>query len=347
MKLHKEDVLVTLSNLLTHPFETGILPWPKADDDILVYNAEYWNGAENIGNISAVQNFYPYSSVWQAHDVKSTSKFQDGALYDIILCGLPKQKEASFYQLALSLKALNDDGLLIAMAANDAGGKRLEKWFKDFGLTPSSLSKSKCRIVWAYKKDINAAAVEKFTVEGSKQVKSISGTEIVTQPGIFGWDKIDKGSQLLSQFLPKELSGIGADFGCGYGFLSNYVLENCSKIKKLYAVDADCNALVCAQENLNNYDNVDYKWTDLTQSVNLKQSLNFVIMNPPFHAGKKIDSDIGQKFIENSADCLKKNGTLYMVANAHLPYEKLLEKLFSSVEKLSEEQGFKIYKAIK
>ena len=95
------------------------------------------------------------------------------------------------------------------------------------------------------------------------------------------------------------------------------------------------------------FESVEYQWNDLTCKPDIKQLLDFVVMNPPFHSGKKTDSDIGLKFIENAAACLKKNGTLYMVANAHLPYEKLLEKLFFSVEKMTEEQGFKIYKAIK
>jgi 16S rRNA (guanine1207-N2)-methyltransferase len=340
-----------LSNLLTYPFDTGILPWPqkssKEGQGILIYNAEYWASVSDLGDVDVAQNFYPAAAQWQAYGIESTPEIKDGALYNTILCALPKQKEASLYYLAMSIKSLNDGGLLIAMAANDAGGKRLEKWFKDFGLSPSSTSKSKCRIVWAYRNNIDAGIVEKFIAAGARQIKTISDQKIITQPGIFGWNKIDKGSQLLSQYLPQNISGVGADFGCGYGFLSCYVLNNCPKIKKLIALDADYNALSCARKNLNKYDHVEYQWTDLTKPIKLKQHLNFIIMNPPFHIGKKSDGDIGQNFIENAATCLKKNGTLYMVANAHLPYEKLLKQLFSSVEKLTEEQGFKIYKAVK
>lgn len=336
-----------LSHLLTHPFEIGILPYPKNSARILICNTEYWNGASDIGNIDVVHDFYPQNIIWENQGVNTAPNIKDNVKYDVVLCALPKQKEASFYHLAQSLNALHDDGLLIAMAANDAGGKRLEKWFKEFGLSPVSVSKAKCRIVWAYKSDLNNEVIEKFIVNGAQQIKSIEGQDIVTQPGIFGWDKIDKGSKLLTKYISSDLSGIGADFGCGYGFLSNSILNKCPKIKKIYAIDADNNALSCAKENLKTFDNIEYQWADLTKDVGLNNSLNFIIMNPPFHAGKKADSDIGQKFIETAASCLKKNGTLYMVANAYLPYEKLLSISFDKIEKLAEEDGFKIYKAIK
>ena len=63
--------------------------------------------------------------------------------------------------------------------------------------------------------------------------------------------------------------------------------------------------------------------------------------------GRKQIVIIGQKFIETAASSLKKSGVLYMVANAHLPYEAHLQRYFASVEKTIEEQGFKVFKAIK
>ena len=65
-------------------------------------------------------------------------------------------------------------------------------------------------------------------------------------------------------------------------------------------------------------------------------------MNPPFHQGKNIDSDIGADFIKRAAICLKPSGMLYMVANSFLPYEKILEKNFKKFDKVIEQNGFKV-----
>jgi len=146
--------------------------------------------------------------------------------------------------------------------------------------------------------------------------------------------------------LPDGLSGKGADFGCGYGFLSMQILESCADIETFYALEADYNALQCAKENLKNHHQVTYDWVDLTHGAPVSD-LDWIVMNPPFHEGKKTDNQIGQKFIETAYKSLKKNGVLYMVANAHLPYEKTLNNLFSNVEKTCEEQGYKIFIAHK
>jgi 16S rRNA (guanine1207-N2)-methyltransferase len=334
-----------LSTLLTYPFEAGILPWPDPQQKTLIHNALYWPNSQRMGILEVVQSFYPDIAGWQ--QFQPTPDIKQGSLYQNVLCVLVKQKEACFYQIAQSLNHLEEDGLMIVVAANDAGGKRIEKWMQEFGLKTYNLSKSKCRIAWAYRKNVNQKIIDQKIMGGARQVVSIEGQNFTTQPGIFGWDKVDQGSKLLTRFVSEKLSGNGADFGCGYGFLSNFVLQKHPKINRFIAAEADYNALLCAQENLKNFSNVEFQWCDLTQKINLKIPLDFIVMNPPFHAGKKADSDIGQKFIENAAHALKKKGVLYIVANAHLPYEKTLNYLFTKVEKLTEEQGFKVYSAEK
>ena len=69
-----------------------------------------------------------------------------GQDYDFALCDLPKQKLEAQYCLAGAAASLAPGGFLVAAAANDAGGKRLEDWFRALGLIPQSLSKHKCRV---------------------------------------------------------------------------------------------------------------------------------------------------------------------------------------------------------
>lgn len=338
----------TLSPLLTYPFDQGVLSPLEQGSKILISGTEYWAGAEDLGEVDVLQNFYPSAQEWANHDVTLLQEIADMASYHAVFCALPKQKEASLYALASALQHLEEGGLLVAMAPNDAGGKRLEKWFSEFGLSATAASKSKCRIVWAQKRGVHQEKIKTAITAGAPQVKTIEGQEFLTQAGIFGWDKIDQGSKLLSQHIPDNLYGQGADFGCGYGYLAHHLLSRPNKIKTLNVLDADYDALKCCTENLQKFDGVEIKpeWADLTVKYN-GVPLDFIIMNPPFHQGKKMDSDLGQKFIITAANALKKNAALYMVANAHLPYEHLLASLFSKVEKLDEKQGFKVYKALK
>ena len=91
---------------------------------------------------------------------------------------------------------------------------------------------------------------------------------------------------------------------------------------------------------------VEFLWADLTQLQSLTP-LDFIIMNPPFHQNKESDVAIGKAFIETAHASLKPSGRLFIVANAHLPYEQILCGAFSDVEKLHEGQGFKVFVSVK
>lgn len=337
---------MNLSALLSYPFDQGILTVPDSAK-ICVMNAPYLAGVDNFGDVTAVQYFYPDYTQWKAKGIEVQAEVLEGQKFDVVLCAVPKQKDFAFSMMAQALQALVPQGLFLFVAANDAGGKRLEKWVQEFGVQTQSLSKSKARIVWGYTGNINQDAVSYYLEKGAAQNKCFGDHSFLTKPGIFGWDKIDRGSALLAQYLPQDLKGIGADFGCGYGFLSYHLLMHNPDIQKLYAIDADYYAVQCAKENLSQFRNVETQWADLAHYDNHKNGFNFIVMNPPFHAAKKTTQDLGQDFIKTAHLCLKKGGALYMVANAHLAYEKILQSLFSSIEKCDEKDGFKVYKAIK
>ena len=135
--------------------------------------------------------------------------------------------------------------------------------------------------------------------------------------------------------------------GCGYGYLSMQLLKKPGHdIQKLYVIDTDIRALQAAQKNLEEHE-IEYLWQDLRKAPENIGPLDFIIMNPPFHAGKQTSHDIGIDFIKSAYGCLKSGGRLYMVANMHLPYEDILKNTFKNVIKMVEKDGFKIFEAQK
>ena len=73
--------------------------------------------------------------------------------------------------------------------------------------------------------------------------------------------------------------------------------------------------------------------------------LDFIIMNPPFdYLGQAIPR-LGADFIKVASRNLKKSGTLWMVANRHLPYEDAIQRHFSSFSELSGSKKFKVIRA--
>jgi 16S rRNA (guanine1207-N2)-methyltransferase len=68
-------------------------------------------------------------------------------------------------------------------------------------------------------------------------------------------------------------------------------------------------------------------------------------MNPPFHTSRDGDPELGRAFISAAKRCLKSKGSLYLVANRHLPYETSLEQCFAKVLELPGNNRFKLFHA--
>lgn len=298
--------------------------------------------------ITLQQHFKPYADILSKAGLEVSYDFPGAVCsYDAVFILIPKNIIEAQYMIAKGLGYLREGGVLVCAADNKAGGSRLKKMMQSFGFQDvEQESRNKARAVWAVKQSPDEAAMSRAIKAGEAQpvLKDI----FISKPGVFGWDKIDTGSKILTEYLPKDIVGVGADFGCGYGYLSHYLLSEYTDISRLLCVDADHRALSVVQENLRKFDyDKHFLWSDLTISQTGISDLDFIVMNPPFHEGKKTDSDIGVSFIDGAHASLKKQGRLFMVANQKLPYEDVLRKKFTRSEKLYEGQGFKVYTAIK
>lgn len=337
--------MASSSPLLTllAPFDQELISWGERT---LFMGADW---IETPGDCDYWQYFKPASDRLTAHGKIPLQEFPTDENYDLVIAHLPKQIDEAKYWIARSLKVLSEGGTLAVSASNDAGGTRLEKWMEEAGLSNiQSYSKNKARVVWGVK----TSGVEKSDwLEGGdiRRHDFGDGVSFLTQPGLFSWDRIDNASRLLIETMP-GLKGAGADFGCGYGYLSYSVLKKNSGITSLSMVDADTRAITCALKNIEEVKGaaeITSCWHDATKPVPCLKPLDFIVMNPPFHTGKSTDPDLGQAMIRTAASHLKKNGNLWLVANTHLPYEKLMGELFRETATKLQKSGFKIIHAVK
>ncbi|MGB1076798.1 MAG: class I SAM-dependent methyltransferase [Bdellovibrionales bacterium] len=291
---------------------------------------------------------YQSAKKFQGHHYRCFPSFQEDIHYDSCFVLLPKQKDQALYDVAMALTYLNAGGHIVLCAANDAGGKRIPDILSVFGLESlHSLSKNHCKYAVARKTNIYKRDAVDYCIQQGGFQKGAHGYSV--KPGIFGWNKVDIGSQVLAGQLPNNLSGEGGDFGCGYGYLTDQVFLKNANVEKMTCFDSDYHAIQACQKNLDTLHNnrhFETIWADLTNQCPVKP-LNFIVMNPPFHDGKDQDTALGKKMITTAHDALGKYGELYMVANNHLPYEAPLKDLFFQVDVLAAEKGFKIFKALK
>lgn len=163
-----------------------------------------------------------------------------------------------------------------------------------------------------------------------------------TLPGVFSADAPDRGSVLLAAALPEKLYGRVADLGAGWGYLARAILTR-PQVTELDMVEADRDALDCARLNVTD-PRARFHWADAT-TFKPARLWDAVVMNPPFHVNRAADPDLGLGFIRAAHRGLLPGGTLWLVANRHLPYDRLLTTLFRTVEEIGGDAVFRLTRA--
>jgi 16S rRNA (guanine1207-N2)-methyltransferase len=241
--------------------------------------------------------------------------------------------------LARALTGLAPGGALVALGPKDKGGARIAKELTAFGGTPTEQSRHHWRVCRMLRPQA-PVGLEAAMAEGA--LRFDPALSLWTQPGVFSWDRIDEGSALLLDALA-PLAGQGADLGCGLGLLSRAALAQGAAVRAIEAVELDARALAAARRNLSD-PRVRFHWRDVRAGLPFA-NLDFVVMNPPFHAGGRDDPGLGRAFIAAARAALRPGGVLWMVANRHLPYEAELAARFATLEVRAQSPRFKIVRA--
>jgi len=326
--------------------EDGAVPLPVSGP-ILVLNAEPGPWLMRLPKAQLVcrTSFKPYHMALVAAGLNvlpaGSVDLPEAALTIVVP---PRQRDQARALYARALLAAPEGGYVLASLPNTLGGKTGEKLLAEIAGEAASLSKHKCRAFWAQKAGagVNHARAEAWIAEdGVREIEP----GLFSRPGLFSWDRVDPGSELLADSVPEATRGIGADLGGGYGFLSREILEHCPDVERMDVYEADYRALGCIGATLDPYEGrFTAHWADV-QSELPKGAYDFVVMNPPFHTGRADNSALGRNFIRAAAETLKPGGTLWLVANRHLPYEAELAACFKAHEMLEDEAGYKIIRA--
>ncbi len=264
-----------------------------------------------------------------------------GSLPGMVMLAVPGTLERR-HDLALMLRALAPGATFTVLAPKDAGGARLAGELRALGCDVTEGAKAHHRVCVGRRPMTLAEAALTETVAAGAP-RRLPDLGLWSQPGIFSWNRIDPGTALLLDALPR-LAGRGADLGCGIGVLAHGVLAS-PKVTGLALLDVDRRAVAAARRNVDD-PRVTLGWTDVRAGTGLTK-LDFVVTNPPFHDGGSEDRSLGQAFVGRAAEALRTGGHLWLTANRHLPFESALKPLFRRVTTVIEAGGFKVIEAQK
>jgi len=167
-----------------------------------------------------------------------------------------------------------------------------------------------------------------------------------TDAGVFSRSGVDFGSALLIESMQIPEASKVLDVGCGYGPIG----ITAAKVHPANAVDMiDINerAVELAKRNaeMNGVRNVHIWQSDLYEKVETRD-YDVILSNPPIRAGKQVVFAI----FSGAYDLLKDGGSLWIVIQkkqgAPSAFEKL-QSIFPTVEEVTKEKGYRIYRAVK
>jgi 16S rRNA (guanine1207-N2)-methyltransferase len=246
---------------------------------------------------------------------------------------LPRAKAEAQHLIAGAIeKAPN--GWIIVDGQKTDGIESIAKQIARSAPIEGMFSKGHGKTIWF--RASNAADLLSWRAEAKTIEEGFS-----TAPGVFSADGIDPASAMLLPHLPGETRGEVIDLGAGWGFLSAGLLSKAAKISRVHLIEDNATALECARKNVED-PRAEFYWKDAL-SWGPRELVHTVIMNPPFHNSRNAEPSLGIGFINAAVKMLKPGGKLYMVANAHLPYEQTLEQAFSKVDVLERTSRFKVF----
>lgn len=326
------------------PFEAGDTDPPGVGERFAFLNAAGPGELPATVSKSALaceQGFRPQYLALQRAGYDVTPELDSDNNYAGVLILAGKHKGENHAMVARACRLVRPGGIVCAAGDKTIGIQPLRKWVGDRVEIEGSLAKHHATVFWfrAPEADAFADAVEPHgLVEGRFE----------TAAGMFSHGKPDAGSVLLAEHFDARIKGAVADFGSGWGFLSVHVLEK-GRPERLILFEAHYPSLKAAQRNLSSLAGnvpLEANWCDLTSEPVARQ-FDWIVMNPPFHASRASEPDIGKAFIAAASKALLPGGRLLMVANRKLPYEQALAQGFRRVEERAVQDGFKVIEAMR
>jgi 16S rRNA (guanine1207-N2)-methyltransferase len=267
--------------------------------------------------------------------------------FDLLVFYLPKARDYQAFSLELALARLDPDARVIVAGSKQAGTGSAKELLQDY-LGPE-IEKHSARHCVAW--DGRWQAVKPLASLGATRRREFSASawgvsaRLCSYPGVFSHGRLDEGTQfLLENFQIKAPQARILDWGCGSGVLGILAKLALPEAKVSFA-DAHAMALESTRESLA-ANHVEAEaviasdgWSQISGNFDL------ILSNPPAHRGIDTDLNASETFLAQAAGRLNPGGRLVMVANAHLPYFRVLNAVFKKTALLEKNTRFQVIEA--
>ena len=214
-------------------------PLLSQDDEAIFFNPETPSDCLSLSldKLVAYQTLFPVVDQLETAGIKCIQSISQQK-FNLAIISIPNSKKLARHLIYLATKAV-PEGLIIVDGEKSNGIESIIRYLKKQTKNSNVISKAHGKTAWFE----TPADLEMYK---DIPLKVEDGFE--TQAGVFSSDGVDPASKLLIQLLPKDLMGVGADLGGGWGYLSAKVLET-NSIHELHFIEADLKAINLAKNN--------------------------------------------------------------------------------------------------
>ncbi|QCF25558.1 methyltransferase [Hydrocarboniclastica marina] len=267
---------------------------------------------------------------------------------DFAIVWMPKARKEFELLMTWTLSQLNPGARLWLVGEKKGGtessGKALQK---TLGCGSKRDSARHCQL-WEYvtKTTGKAFSLDDWMYRRSAQVPVGSEQQeivLVDVPGVFSQGRLDEGTALLLASLDEMPKGPVLDFACGGGVIGTALMARWGALQ-INFIDIQWQALLATEQTLL-ANGLIGEVSPSDGLAGLSGKFGTIVSNPPFHSGLKTDLEIVRQFVARVRAHLLPGGVLWLVANAFLPYQQLLEDQFGTVEVASDNRRFRVYRA--
>lgn len=274
------------------------------------------------------------------------SSIADNSL-DNIFYRISKEKAVTHHLINQAQRVLQPNGILWISGQKNEGVKTyIEKASVLFGCEKNIQKDGMSYSSQLIKKINPGARLNDEDYPHLRECLMVNGQTLLSKPGQFGWNKIDRGSEFLISELAQLCSSTkqcfehSLDLGCGYGYLT--IASQHLPIKQRTLTDNNAAALATAKANCERL-KITADVIAADAGAQLENKFDLILCNPPFHQGFSVDGDLTDKFLHNAATLLIGNGVAYFVVNQFIAVEKKAAPYFKHINIIAQNKSFKVF----
>ena len=302
-------------------------------------------------SIHLVSNRYDIAKSASAAGIKTYfNDFDFSALnpqiFDMVLFRVAKERATSHHVINRAAELLRLHGQLILTGEKNDGLKTYVKQASRlFGDKASAEKNGAHYLASVQLHQQDAPALDDKNYAQTRPITTSEGLSMESKPGIFGWDKVDRGSAYLIEYLPQFLGRYFEaptrllDLGCGYGYLSMQASQQ--GFTQITATDNNAAALSATARNFQQL-GIDNVLVAGDAGDQITERFDTVLCNPPFHQGFSVDGDMAVKFLSATKRLLAESGQALFVVNNFIPLEQKAKAYFRYIDVLANNGSFKL-----